>query len=593
MNHDLNDELKELYSKLSILPSGYISKKIISGKTYHYLQWNENGKKKSKYISESIIPSIQKQLEERKIILSRIREIELLLDSKSDLNVPNGYSKTSILLGDELSSFISNASQYKKRYCFSQLTAYLYGKNNDKVFILYGLRRTGKTTLIKQAILEMNDGHFAKTAFIQIQASDSLANLNYDLKHLQANGYKFVFIDEITLLKDFIDGAALLSDIFASCGMKIVLSGTDSLGFLFSRSEQLYDRCILLHTTFIPYREFEEVLGVKGIDEYIRYGGTMSLSGIDYNSNSTFSNEDNMNNYVDSAIARNIQHSLEYYQHAGHFRSLYDLYERDELTSAINRVIEDYNHAFTIEVLTRDFISNDLEISANNLRHDRTKPNDILDKVDKPFIVKNIMKLLDVKNKDNQTIEISDSHRVQIKEYLDLLDLTKDVEKRYIPVSDIGYRTIFTQPGMRYCQAEALVKSLLLDKAFASLSIDERKAVNERILSEIKGRMMEDIVLLETMLSNKYSDVFKLQFAIGEYDMVTTDEKSSTCMIYEIKHSSVAIPEQYRYLIDKEKEKATEFRYGKIVERIVIYRGATHSEGDIDYINVEEYLKSL
>ena len=29
----------------------------------------------------------------------------------------------------------------------------------------------------------------------------------------------------------------------------------------------------MLHTTFIPYREFEEVLGIKGIDEYIRYGG--------------------------------------------------------------------------------------------------------------------------------------------------------------------------------------------------------------------------------------------------------------------------------------------------------------------------------
>lgn len=55
-----------------------------------------------------------------------------------------------------------------------------------------------------------------------------------------------------------------------------------------SLEEQLYDRCIMLHTTFIPYREFEEVLGIKGIDEYIRYGGTMSLSGINYNADTTF-----------------------------------------------------------------------------------------------------------------------------------------------------------------------------------------------------------------------------------------------------------------------------------------------------------------
>ena len=70
--------------------------------------------------------------------------------------------------------------------------------------------------------------------------------------------------------------------------MKVVLSGTDSLEFIFTEDEQLYDRGILLHTTFISYREFEMVLGIHGIDEYIRYGGTMSMSGINYNENSPF-----------------------------------------------------------------------------------------------------------------------------------------------------------------------------------------------------------------------------------------------------------------------------------------------------------------
>ena len=135
-------------------------------------------------------------------------------------------------------------------------------------------------------------------------------------------------------MEDFISGAALFSDVYAASGMKIVMSGTDSLGFLFSEDEQLYDRCILLHTTFIPYREFEQVLGVKGIDEYIRYGGTMSLGGIHYNETSTFASKSSADEYVDSAIARNIQYSLLYYQDGGHFRHLQELYEHDELTSA-------------------------------------------------------------------------------------------------------------------------------------------------------------------------------------------------------------------------------------------------------------------
>ena len=97
------------------------------------------------------------------------------------------------------------------------------------------------------------------------KSSDTLSDINADLKTLEAKGYKYVFVDEVTLMEDFIEGAALFSDIYAGSGMKLVLSGTDSLGFIFTKHEQLYDRCIMLHTTFIPYREFENVLGISTI----------------------------------------------------------------------------------------------------------------------------------------------------------------------------------------------------------------------------------------------------------------------------------------------------------------------------------------
>ena len=34
------------------------------------------------------------------------------------------------------------------------------------------------------------------------------------------------------------------------------------------------------------------------------------------------------------------------YQNEGHFKALRELYEKDELTSAINRIVEDINHRF-------------------------------------------------------------------------------------------------------------------------------------------------------------------------------------------------------------------------------------------------------
>lgn len=595
---ELENELAKIRQEMAELPTGYISKKIINGKTKRYLQWTEDGKKKSKYVDDELAKELQTKIEHRRELQKREKELSCMLPkSKNDKREKQNTHvfRTNVMIGETLKNYASIVMNYKKRAIYKDICDYVYGDTHDRVFILYGLRRTGKTTLIRQTIAEMSDADLSKTALIQIGTGIGLADVNQDLKYLMSNGYKYVFVDEVTLIEDFIEGAALFSDVFAACGMKIVLSGTDSLGFYFSEDEQLYDRCIFLHTTFIPYREFEEVLGIQGIDEYICYGGTMSLDGVHYNEKSTFANKRSVDEYVDSAIAKNIQHSLKRYQYGGHFRSLYDLYEKNELTSAINRVIEDTNHLFTIEVLTRDFMSHDLGISARNLRKDKRNPNDILDRIDKKEFTERLKNLLEIRNKEERKVKISDGHRIEIKEYLDALDLTIDIDIQTLPVvKGRKSKTVFTQPGMRYSQAKEFVKSLLFEEEFKTLSIEERNAIIERILSDIKGRMMEDIVLLETKMANPAKQIFQLQFNRGEFDMVVADENNLTCEIYEIKHSKEQADEQYRHLIDEEKLKNTEFRYGKITKRVVIYRGKDVTlENGIEYKNVEEYLKSL
>lgn len=448
--------------------------------------------------------------------------------------------------------------------------------------------------MIRQAILSMSESEFQRCAFIQIRPGDTLGEINIVLRQLADRRYRYIFLDEVTLAEDFIEGAALFSDIFAASGMKIVLSGTDSLGFIFTESEELYDRCILLHTTFIPYREFEQVLGIKGIDEYIRYGGTMSLSGSNYSEVSTFVSQNSTNEYIDSAIARNIQHSLKFYQYGDHFRHLGELYDKNELTSAINRVIEDINHRFTIEVLTKDFVSHDLGLSANNLRKDRKHPTDILDRIDRTSFTEGLRKALEIRNQTEQTVSITEAHRIEIKEYLDLLDLTVDIPTEFLPVrNERMYRTVIAQPGMRYAQAEALVRQLLLDEVFQNISAADRKMILERIMNEIRGRMMEEIILLETKAAYPEKNVFRLQFTIGEFDMVIADPGTVTCEIYEIKHSKEAVPEQYRFLNDSRKCSDTAFRYGTITKKCVLYRGKPFKDGNISYINVEDYLKQL
>ena len=63
------------------------------------------------------------------------------------------------------------------------------------------------------------------------------------------------------------------------------------------------------------------------------------------------------------------------------FLSLTPGEDADALRAAVNRVIEDINHRFTLDVLTRDFRSNDLGVSAHNLRSDRDHPDESGDRV--------------------------------------------------------------------------------------------------------------------------------------------------------------------------------------------------------------------
>ena len=590
------EEYGKIITEIETLPSGGITYKKINGKEYAYYQWREDGKQHSRRAKDKELEELIKQIERRKELENLIKDMKINI---TETTKPVDQFHCTVRIGDALERFAKPVAKWKKRECYQRLYDYVYGDISDRVYILYGLRRTGKTTLIRQLLYEMDAEMRSKSVFIQIQDSKSLDDINQDLKYLETNGYQYVFIDEVTLLDDFIEGAALLSDVFAASGMKIVLSGTDSLGFMFAEDEELYDRCMMSHTTFIPYREFENVLGVAGIDHYIRYGGTMSPGGKHYNNDSMiFATKKSTDEYVDSAIARNIQHSLKNYQYEDHFRSLRELYEKNELTSVINRIVEDMNHRFTMEVLTRNFKSNDLRLSAKNLRKDREKPTDILDRIDIAKVNETLKTLLEIRDKEEQSVEIQDVHRFEIKEYLDLLDLTVEIQTRWM--SDFNRketRTAFSQPGMRYSQAEALIKSLMQDEKFRDMSLSERNRVTERILDEIKGRMMEDIVLLETQLSRKKCEVFRLQFAVGEFNMVVFDPEAGSCEIYEVKHSMEMVPEQCRHLLNEQKCKDTEFRSGTITGKYVIYRGMTAEMEDLSekvtYLNVEEYLKSL
>ena len=69
------NRIAELTAQISELPKGYISQKTIGGKVYFYHQWSEQGQKQSKYLHDSEIEPLTKQIELRKRLQAELREL--------------------------------------------------------------------------------------------------------------------------------------------------------------------------------------------------------------------------------------------------------------------------------------------------------------------------------------------------------------------------------------------------------------------------------------------------------------------------------------------------------------------------------------
>ena len=246
--------------------------------------------------------------------------------------------------------------------------------------------------------------------------------------------------------------------------------------------------------------------------------------------------------------------------------------------------------AFLLRVLTDEFKFHDFGRSATNLR---SAGNDILDDVDRKALTERLKAMMEIRNTPELSVTLSEVHLKEIVQYLIKLDMICKIAERRDQSAAVTYRLGIAQPGLRYAQADALAEALLMDNVFGELPLSERNTILERIRNEIKGRMMEDIVLLETQLANRKKEVFTYHFDIGEFDMVVFDLQAASCAIYEVEHSTEIAEAQYRHLIDEEKCKATEWRFGTITGKYVIYRGESCEVNGIHYLNVEEYLKGL
>lgn len=482
-----------------------------------------------------------------------------------------------IITGDELRRQVKelHVEDYRKRFLYQDLDRYFNTRPQRRLCVLYGLRRTGKTVMIHQKLNELNQ--YDKSMYILGQRGDSAGDLYQAIR--EHPEMQYIFVDEATRFEGFINTCSVLADhsLFAGEDRRIVLSGTDSLGFAVARGDELLDRADLIHTTYIPYVEYEYLLG-KDIDDYISYGGTLTPE-------SPFYNREDTAEYTNSAIVHNITHTLEEWDEGRHYGALSAIWGNGDLESYINRVLEYHARTFVAKVINSRFKSHDLGSARQMMQ---THMGGTLQEA--PFKTEELRKSI------MEALEIKDEHAAPANQQsLDAVTgFLKKLDLIYQPQGTDTY--IFTQPGMRYCQATALIETLQGSGAMDQLNESQKRAFTKIIDEDIRGRMLEDIITIDLSIGPTRLDGWeasKYTTVGGEYDLVLSNYREGRSAVYEIKHSSEQDDRQTKHL--KSKSLAQDFvhQYGtEIVKKGVIYNGATLPEQDgIQYINISDFLK--
>jgi predicted AAA+ superfamily ATPase len=495
-----------------------------------------------------------------------------------------------------------NVKDLKKRDVFSKVFDFVMGDEclNGKILVLYGLRRTGKTTIMEQVINAYPNPD--ECTMCEMEDGDSMEDIKYLLAEEKKNGKKIIFLDEITKTENFINRCAVLPDLFAKEGMKIVVAGTDSLGLLLAENGELYDRMIKVSTTHITFAEHCRVLGGNDIDDYIRYGGLMreGAKGAVYSYETAIK-------YLDSAVSENISNSLK----KDRRDSSLDVFTADEIKTIIEKMVEIYSG----EINIRDAQE---ELSKASVNYPLHKLKDLTNDSDKEIIEKIYFNEKDIINDFAKKInaDISIKHEVtgdmlaKLEQYLmemDLLSVVKEKEYRkqrnfddYIE-SGTKYEYYIIQPALKYYHLLEGKKFIEEGNYYNDLSAVQKEFMTNKLDEKIKGDMIEQIIAFDTssILPNDRYNVLKTKFYEngsnkGEYDMLIYDKKGTRYWGFEIKHTENPYKMQDKHLRNDDFARVMNSYYGNREKACVLYRGKSFitNMGTV-YLNITDFMLAI
>ncbi len=164
----------------------------------------------------------------------------------------------------------------------NDLIDYLNSHNDGclRVCALYGLRRTGKTTLLLQAMRRLLEQGVSAD---EIGYFTGMKGDTFDDLYLELEAHRnltYIFIDEVGFFANFLKSGNYLYDTQVRLyGHKVVIAGTNLLALYVAGKRTLYDRCDVIRVPYLSFYEHchfvlkTEDPSFSQFMEYMKFGG--------------------------------------------------------------------------------------------------------------------------------------------------------------------------------------------------------------------------------------------------------------------------------------------------------------------------------
>lgn len=516
-----------------------------------------------------------------------------------------------IYCGNSLEELVTNGLKeiHRERFLLKELDSYINSTNDFKVCCLYGLRRTGKTIMSLQEMGKIND--YPNCLYVRCENGDTIWGVREAIdKVLKGNpACNYIFVDEITKAERFVTACSFFADDYATKNKKVVLAGTHSLGFHLAKKDELLNRVHSIHTTYIPFKEFNYILG-RDIHDYIRYGGTLTDG-----EENVFYNNDTEAIYTNSTIVENISHTLKSWKDGNNsgYIALKGIIESDDFNSYVRKILELHNRTFFEDTINESFKSNSVGSVAELMTQHKFGSAKEIAAVVSEKMNERIRFFLGIKE---QHFTLADKRLTEMLiKYLKDLDVLYEIpanaylEGRPLRTASGSHTPepyaeyIFTQAGMRYCQVNEILDAFMTSDVFQGFSVYTKESISEKLRTDVCGKILEDIVFYQLSKENEQRGGEKItkrriikhrssNNADAEIDVIVLDFEEEAMLAIEVKHSDGMVQGQTKHLSNEALcDEIADLTGLLFANKAVIYNGENSETQDgILYLNASNFL---